>query len=312
VLGVAQAAFGWPQEPDGRQGRGTQGTGNEGPSKGPWNKSQGTETGHLSESLELERGDGSAAVDRTLVWPRVDARRRQAVSSARIVDLLVVVLLLPLLVVPMAIIALAVLLDSPGPVFYRARRIGFGGGPFEMVKFRTMKAGNAGSSVAGATDLRITPVGGFLRSSRLDELPQLWNVLRGEMSLVGPRPELEEFVALHADDYDEILSVPPGITGPTQLSYAGLEPHLLSLHSDPDSYYRDILLPDKVKLDLEYARSKSLAADLTILCRTLLLPLALSRRAGAAATRLRFSVLAGGLATAVALLLVATVVGSPR
>jgi lipopolysaccharide/colanic/teichoic acid biosynthesis glycosyltransferase len=196
----------------------------------------------------------------------------------RAFDLLALVLLVPLLALPAALVTLAVFLDSPGSVFFRARRMGYGGRPFEMLKFRTMRIDNAGHAIAGANDSRITPIGGFLRSTRLDELPQLWNVLRGEMSLVGPRPELEEFVALHAAEYREILAVPPGITGPTQLRYAGLEPHLLSLHADPERFYREELLPDKVKLDLAYAHSRSLAGDLAVLVRTLALPLLLPLR----------------------------------
>lgn len=186
--------------------------------------------------------------------------------------------LAPLLLLPLLIVTLAVCLDSPGGAFFRARRMGFRGRPFDMIKFRTMRVDNAGHSVAGANDSRITPVGGFLRATRLDELPQLWNVLRGEMTLVGPRPELAEFVELHAEEYREILAVPPGITGPTQLRYAGLEPHLLSLHADPERFYREELLPDKVKLDLAYARSRSFASDLAVLGRTLALPLLLMLR----------------------------------
>ena len=193
--------------------------------------------------------------------------------ARRIFDLCALTLLVPLLFVPFLLVTLAVLLDSPGSVFFRARRMGYCGRPFEMIKFRTMRVDNAGHSIAAAGDSRITPVGGFLRATRLDELPQLWNVLRGEMTLVGPRPELEEFVALHAEEYREILAVPPGITGPTQLRYAGLEPHLLSLHADPERYYREHLLPDKVQLDLTYARSRSLLGDLSVLARTLALPL---------------------------------------
>lgn len=196
----------------------------------------------------------------------------------RAFDLALLALLAPLLLLPFLLVSLAVFLDSPGPVFFRARRMGYRGRPFEMIKFRTMRVDNAGHAVAGANDSRITPVGGFLRTTRLDELPQLWNVLRGQMTIVGPRPELEEFVALHAAEYREILAVPPGITGPTQLRYAGLEPHLLSLHADPERYYREQLLPDKVKLDLEYARTRSLGGDLAVLGRTLLLPLLLPLR----------------------------------
>ncbi len=235
--------------------------------------------------------------------------------ARRVVDLCALTLLLPLLALPMLIVTVAVFLDSPGSVFFRARRVGYRGRSFEMVKFRTMRVDNDGHAVAGANDARITPVGGFLRATRLDELPQLWNVLRGEMSLVGPRPELEEFVVLHAEDYREILSVPPGITGPTQLRYAGLEPHLLSLHPDPESFYRDSLLPDKVKLDLEYARSRSLAVDLSVLAKTLALPplLMLRRRGADDSPRLAWRpVLAGSMAIAALPLLFLLTLGSPR
>jgi lipopolysaccharide/colanic/teichoic acid biosynthesis glycosyltransferase len=190
----------------------------------------------------------------------------------RAFDLLTLVLIVPFALPVGVLIGLAVFLDSPGPVFFRARRVGGQGRSFEMLKFRTMRVGMAGHAVAGGADERITPVGRFLRNTRLDELPQLWNVLRGQMSIVGPRPELEEFVALHADDYREILSVPPGITGPTQLRFAGVEAGLLSLQPDPEAYYRAELLPGKVALDLAYARSCSLRTDFSILCRTLPLP----------------------------------------
>jgi lipopolysaccharide/colanic/teichoic acid biosynthesis glycosyltransferase len=190
----------------------------------------------------------------------------------RAFDLLALVLIVPFALPVALLIGLAVFLDSPGPVFYRARRIGGGGRPFEMLKFRTMRIDMTGYSLAGAGDARITPVGHFLRRARLDELPQLWNVLRGQMSIVGPRPELEEFVALHADDYREILSVPPGLTGPTQLRFAGVEASVLSLQPDPELYYRERLLPDKVALDLAYARSNSLWRDFLVLCQTLALP----------------------------------------
>jgi len=238
----------------------------------------------------------------------------------RVFDLSALALLLPLLALPLLIVSVAVFLDSPGSVFFRARRMGYRGRAFEMIKFRTMRVDNAGHAVAGANDSRITPVGGFLRKARLDELPQLWNVLRGQMSLVGPRPELEEFVALHAEEYREILTVPPGITGPTQLRYAGLEPHLLSLHADPERFYREQLLPDKVKLDLAYARRRSFAADLAVLAETLLLPLLLPlrhRRHGHAGEgnrrRRRWApVLAGTMAVGLLPLLFLLTLGAPR
>jgi lipopolysaccharide/colanic/teichoic acid biosynthesis glycosyltransferase len=240
--------------------------------------------------------------------------RAARISPARrAFDLLLLILLVPLLLLPFLLVAIAIFLDSPGPVFFRARRMGYLGQHFEMIKFRTMRVDNAGHAVAGANDCRITPVGGFLRATRLDELPQLWNVLRGQMTIVGPRPELEEFVALHAAEYEEILAVPPGITGPTQLRYAGLEPHLLSLHADPERYYREQLLPDKVKLDLEYARTRSFGADLAVLARTLMLPLLLPLRGRDRGERRDWRpVLAGTMAVGAVPLLFLLTLGSPR
>jgi lipopolysaccharide/colanic/teichoic acid biosynthesis glycosyltransferase len=233
-------------------------------------------------------------------------------APKRLLDLLTLAILAPVVLPAGALIALAVFLDSPGPVVFRAARVGMGGRRFEMLKFRTMKVHSGGRSLAGAGDLRITPIGRVLRRSRLDELPQLWNVLKGQMSFVGPRPELEEFVALHAADYERILAVAPGITGPTQLRYAGVEAHLLGMQEDPEGYYREQLLPSKVALDLAYATDRSLRHDVTLLCQTLALPvvLALQGRTGAG----RRSVAYAGAAMAVALvpLLFAIGLGSPR
>lgn len=230
----------------------------------------------------------------------------------RLLDLVALAVLTPLVLPFALLISLAILLDSPGPVVYRARRVGMGGRDFSMLKFRTMKVHAGGRSLAGAGDLRITPIGRFLRRTRLDELPQLWNVLKGQMSFVGPRPELEEFVALHAADYEKILAVPPGITGPTQLRYAGVEAHLLGMQDDPESYYRERLLPDKVALDVAYASERSLRQDVQLLFQTLALPivLVLQRRATAG----RRSIAYAGAAMAVALvpLLFALGLGSPR
>jgi lipopolysaccharide/colanic/teichoic acid biosynthesis glycosyltransferase len=239
--------------------------------------------------------------------------------AKRVFDLVVLALILPFALPAALLIGAAVFLDSPGPVLYRARRIGGGGEPFEMLKFRTMRVDMAGYALAAEGDARITPVGRFLRGTRLDELPQLWNVLRGEMSIVGPRPELEEFVALHADDYREILAVPPGITGPTQLRFAGVEAGLLSLQPDPEVYYRNELLPDKVALDLAYARTRTLWSDFAIFCQTLPLPAILvwqrlrGERGDSSARRGR-SVAYTGFAMGVAVLpiLFALGLGSPR
>jgi lipopolysaccharide/colanic/teichoic acid biosynthesis glycosyltransferase len=233
-------------------------------------------------------------------------------------DLCALILLAPVLIPLAALLGFAVFLDSPGPVLYRARRIGRGGRPFEMLKFRTMRYGLAGRSLAGAGDPRITPLGRALRNSRLDELPQLWNVLRGEMSFVGPRPELAEFVEVHAADYRQILSVAPGITGPTQLRYAGMEARLLGGHEDPEAYYRDHLLPDKVALDLDYARSRSGLGDLAILALTFGLPITLlrqrlgSQRSVATAAGPAFAYLGVFAVTCLTVLAFFLGVGSPR
>jgi lipopolysaccharide/colanic/teichoic acid biosynthesis glycosyltransferase len=204
-----------------------------------------------------------------------DPRHLAVPPAKRAFDLLALVLVAPFVLPACLVIAVAVFLDSRGPVIFRAPRIGMGGTAFEMLKFRTMQVGVAGHAISGSGDNRITPVGRFLRAARLDELPQLWNVLRGQMSLVGPRPELKEFVDMHGDDYEGILEVPPGLTGPTQLRYAGVEASLLGMHEDPELYYREHLLPDKVALDLEYARANSLRSDCRVLLQTLALPLIL-------------------------------------
>lgn len=236
--------------------------------------------------------------------------------AKRAFDLLALLLLAPLLAPVALCIAVAVFLDSPGPVIFRAQRVGIRGRPFVMLKFRTMKIGVAGHAISGSGDVRITPVGRFLRATRLDELPQLWNVLRGQMSFVGPRPELQEFVDMHAEDYRRILEVPPGLTGPTQLRYAGMEARLLGMHEDPELYYREHLLPDKVALDLAYASSHSLRSDSKVFLQTLALPLILGLQShpGDDHPRKFHPVAYAGVAMAIVIvpLLFAMGLGSPR
>jgi lipopolysaccharide/colanic/teichoic acid biosynthesis glycosyltransferase len=165
-----------------------------------------------------------------------------------------------------AVIALLVVLDSPGPVFFRADRVGFRGRPLRMLKFRKMRTGARGMALTVAGDERLTRVGAWLVRTKLDELPQLWHVLRGEMSLVGPRPESPDFVARFKTDYDVILRVRPGITGYTQLAFARegaiLDPN------DPQGHYVQALLPQKVGLDRLYASRVSVRRDVSILVAT--------------------------------------------
>jgi lipopolysaccharide/colanic/teichoic acid biosynthesis glycosyltransferase len=185
----------------------------------------------------------------------------------RAVDGLILLLLLPFLLPVGLLIAAVVFLDSPGSVFYRATRIGLEGQPFQMLKFRTMKTGSVGPSLSTSFDERFTPVGRFLARYRLDELPQFWNVIKGEMRVVGPRPEDPEFVRQHEREYQEILQVAPGLTGLTQLVHFldDLDTH------NPLAHYETIL-PGKISLDVRYARTHNFRGDVVILARTLLLP----------------------------------------
>jgi lipopolysaccharide/colanic/teichoic acid biosynthesis glycosyltransferase len=192
-------------------------------------------------------------------------------SWQRVFDLFCAVILLPPAMLLCAVVAVAVLIDSPGPVLYRSRRIGRDGVPFWMLKFRTMKHLAGGPLISSKTDQRFTPVGRFLALTRLDELPQLANVLRGEMRMVGPRPELEEFVSEQRESYDVILTVPPGLTGPTQLVFAD-EGALLAAVEDREAHYRDEILPAKVRLDLQYVEHHTLWGDISAVLRTCALP----------------------------------------
>jgi FlaA1/EpsC-like NDP-sugar epimerase/lipopolysaccharide/colanic/teichoic acid biosynthesis glycosyltransferase len=183
------------------------------------------------------------------------------------------VVLLPVAVV----VAVAVALDSSGPIVYGARRVGRGGREFTMWKFRSMARGadSLGPAVTGSFDYRITRVGAFLRRTKLDELPQLVNVLAGQMSLVGPRPEAPRYVELWRPEEREVLSVRPGVTGPTQIAYIA-EEELLA--GDPNAAYESELLHAKLAVDLDYVRRFSLRRDLVILWKTLSSILAVTER----------------------------------
>jgi lipopolysaccharide/colanic/teichoic acid biosynthesis glycosyltransferase len=190
----------------------------------------------------------------------------------------------------MLVIALLIVAESPGPIFFRAERVGRGGRPLRMLKFRKMHVGAVGLALTVVGDRRLTKVGSVLARTRLDELPQLWHVLRGDMSLVGPRPEDPTFVARWPREYDEILRVRPGITGWTQLAFAD-EARILGKH-DPMTRYLDVVLPQKVQLDRLYAARPSVGADLRICAATvraivLHQPIAVHRDSGAMTVRRR-------------------------
>ncbi len=190
----------------------------------------------------------------------LDALARRTLDI--VVSATLLILLLPAIVVAMIMVKL----DSPGPVFYRARRVGYKGEELRMLKFRKMNDGAKGAKLTAGQDHRLTRVGVWLTRLKLDEIPQLWHVLKGEMSLIGPRPEDPEFVAMMAHDYEEILQVRPGISGYSQLAFAE-ESNILD-SDDPLSHYIDRLFPQKLGLDKMYAREQSLWLNIRILCWT--------------------------------------------
>ena len=171
----------------------------------------------------------------------------------------------------MAAAAIAVRLGSSGPALFRQERIGRGGQPFFLLKFRTMvtDAAKLGGEITFGDDPRITSVGRFLRKTKIDELPQLINVLKGDMSLVGPRPEVRRYVEMFADDYAEILKVRPGITDLASIKYRD-EASILGLATDPEEEYVRRILPEKIRLACEYVRRRSLLMDVAIIIGTLL------------------------------------------
>lgn len=214
----------------------------------------------------------TVATDRVRRRARITGELDRAAKRAA--DVLLSLVMLIVLAPVLLACGLAVCLESRGPIFYRATRVGRAGRQLHVVKFRKMVDGAGGLALTGVADDRFTRIGRFLARTKLDELPQLWNVLRGDMSLVGPRPEDSEFVAMHGDDYHEILSVRPGITGLCQLAFAR-ETEILDPEDRRGHYVRRIL-PQKVALDVLYARSRTFGGDLKILAWTIL-PLILRR-----------------------------------
>jgi lipopolysaccharide/colanic/teichoic acid biosynthesis glycosyltransferase len=191
--------------------------------------------------------------------------------AKRLLDLLLSSLGLLVLAVPLGLVALAIKLDSPGPVFYRQVRVGLRGREFRIHKFRTMAHDPAdrGPQLTVGGDARITRVGAFLRRTKLDELAQLFDVLQGTMSLVGPRPEVPRYVALYpADLREKVLSVRPGITDFASIEYRD-ENTLLAQSPDPERTYREVILPTKLALQARYVDLCGIWTDLSILVRTL-------------------------------------------
>jgi lipopolysaccharide/colanic/teichoic acid biosynthesis glycosyltransferase len=166
--------------------------------------------------------------------------------------------------------ACAIKTESPGPVLFRQQRVGQGGKLFTVLKFRSMRIGSELDPlrITVAGDLRVTKVGTWLRKTKLDELPQLLNVLRGDMSLIGPRPEVPEYVRFYNEAQRFVLQVKPGITGPASLEFID-EEEVLKESSDPEWSYRTTLMPRKLAIDLEYCKGVCFVTDFQIAYKTL-------------------------------------------
>lgn len=199
----------------------------------------------------------------SMAAPAREASRLLQAALKRAFDVAVSATILLASLPLIAVVALLVRVESPGPVFYRASRVGRGGRSLRMLKFRKMHHNASGAPLTMSEDERFTRVGRLLARTKIDELPQLWHVLNGEMSLIGPRPEDPDFVAERFDDYAEILRVRPGVTGLSQIAFA--EESAILCKDDPIEHYRTRIFPQKIRLDRMYAAQPTLGRDLQIL-----------------------------------------------
>lgn len=184
----------------------------------------------------------------------------------RLMALIGLLVLWPVLLV----VAVLIRVKMPGgPVIFRQKRVGRNGKLFTMYKFRSMTVGHGGSSVSVAGESRITPLGAKLRHYKLDELPELWNVLTGDMSFVGPRPDVPGYADQLVGDDREVLKLRPGITGPASLKYRD-EEDLLALQPDPQKYNDEVIFPDKVRINLYYLHHYSFVKDIEMIFCTVL------------------------------------------
>jgi lipopolysaccharide/colanic/teichoic acid biosynthesis glycosyltransferase len=191
-------------------------------------------------------------------------------SLVRVLDVIISFVLLLCLLPLFLIVAVVIKFGSKGTVFFKQVRVGKNNIDFKLYKFRTMfvDADKKGLLTVGSSDNRITGVGKFLRSYKLDELPQLLNVLKGEMSLVGPRPEVRKYVDLYTPDQLKILQVLPGITDNASVSYKN-ENELLTNQPDPENYYIHVIMPEKIRLNQLYINNPSLSNYFRIIFQTI-------------------------------------------
>ena len=189
----------------------------------------------------------------------------------RIFDILFSLIVLTVLSPLLLLVLILILSDSNGGAFFHQIRVGKDGREFKLHKFRTMKpaAENAGQLTVGMRDSRITKVGYYLRKSKLDEMPQLWNILVGEMSVVGPRPEVPKYVTLYNSEQRLVLSVKPGLTDYASIKYVR-ENEILEKSGNPEQTYIEEIMPEKLALNIQYIREKSMLVDLQIIVNTAL------------------------------------------
>ena len=167
------------------------------------------------------------------------------------------------------VVAILIKIKKPGPVFFTQKRVGQHGKLFTLVKFRTMSDNHGGNTISVKGESRITPLGAILRNYKLDELPELWNVLKGEMSFVGPRPDVPGYADKLVGDDRNVLLLKPGITGPASMKYAN-EEEILAQQTNPVKYNDEVIYPDKVRINLEYLKHQNFWLDLKIIVYTVL------------------------------------------
>lgn len=196
-------------------------------------------------------------------------KKTKSLFFKRVMDLFFAIILLIFLIIPIIIISIAVKVSSKGPVFYRQVRVTTYGKRFKILKFRTMveNADKMGSLVTTDSDSRVTKVGRFLRKYRLDELPQIFNVLSGSMSVVGTRPEVERYVEKYEPEYYATLLMPAGITSLASIMYKD-EEKLLSSEEDVDKVYIEKILPEKMKYNLKYTKNFGFRSDIKLMFKT--------------------------------------------
>jgi len=187
--------------------------------------------------------------------------------TKRCIDIILSALLLLLLSPVFAAAALMITLDSRGSIIFRQERVGRNFRRFLIMKFRTMRSDSSGTPITTSGDQRVTRIGSWLRATKIDELPQLVNVLCGEMSLVGPRPEIPEYVELFRDRFQQILQIRPGITDPASIAFRN-EEKILKNSPDPLRTYRELIIPMKLDLSEQYIRERSLRSDFLTLLKT--------------------------------------------